>query len=77
MIGRIGIFFLFVGLVAMWIYFATDFSNEPVFLLFLAALGMIFLGIALIRRDYKPPPPSSRFRLFRRKNKSEKQDRES
>jgi hypothetical protein len=57
---RIGIFFLFIGLI-----------DSPAFLLFFAALGMIFLGIALMRKGYTQPPPSERFkswRKFRNKN---------
>lgn len=61
----------------MWVYFATDFSDQPVFLLFLAALVMIILGIAMIRKDYTPPPPSDRFRLLRRMRKKDQQDKES
>lgn len=68
---------MFVGLVSMWVYFATDFSDQPVFLLFLAALVMIILGIAMIRKDYTPPPPSDRFRLLRRMRKKDQQDKES
>ena len=68
---RIGIFFLFIGLISLAIYFASDFGNSPAFLLFFAALGMIFLGIALMRKGYTQPPPSERFkswRKFRNKN---------
>lgn len=68
---RIGIFFLFIGLISMWVYFATDIADNPAFWLFFAALGMIILGIYLMRRGYKPPEPSGRFRLLRRNRKKE------
>lgn len=32
---RIGIFFLFIGLISMWVYFATDIADNPAFWLFL------------------------------------------
>jgi hypothetical protein len=75
MTGRVGIFFVFLGLTSMWVYFATDFSKRPVFLLFIAALVMIIVGISLIRKDYSPPPPSNRFRLLRRMRKKDAKDK--
>lgn len=63
---RIGIFFLFIGLISMWVYFATDFADAPAIWLFFVALGMILLGIYLLRRGYSPPESSGRFRLLRR-----------
>jgi hypothetical protein len=71
---RVGIFFLFFGLVSLAVYFASDFAGAPSFLLFFASLGLIFLGIALMRKGYAPPPPSERFRFLRRMRDREKKD---
>lgn len=70
---------MFIGLISMWVYFATDIANSPAFWLFFAALGMILLGIYLIRKGFSPPEPSGRFRLLRRlrergDNNQEKRD---
>jgi hypothetical protein len=65
------VFFLFLGLISMWIYFATDFAGSPSFWLFFGALGTIILGIFMMRRGYSPPKPSGRFRLLSRNRKPE------
>jgi hypothetical protein len=72
---RIGVFFVLLGGMSMWVYFATDFADAPIYWLFFASLGLLILGIILIRRNYSPPPPSDRFRLLRRRKREEREDR--
>jgi uncharacterized membrane protein len=76
MAGSIGRFFLFIGIVMMMVYFATDLSESPVFTLFFAGLGLIILGIALIRKQHSPPTHSERFRLIRKLVRKEKKEEE-
>jgi hypothetical protein len=76
MTGSLGRFFLFIGIVMMMVYFATDLSESPVFSLFFAGLGLIILGIALIRKQHPPPTHSERFRLIRKLARKEKKEEE-
>jgi uncharacterized membrane protein len=76
MAGSIGRFFLFIGIVMMMVYFATDLSESPVFTLFFSGLGLIILGIALIRKQHSPPTHSERFRLIRKLVRKEKKEEE-
>jgi hypothetical protein len=65
MTGRVGRFLLFLGLVLMVVFFASDLAQSPRFDLFFFGLGAVVVGILLIRSDRKPRPPSRRFRLLR------------
>ena len=65
MSGRIGTFFLFVGLVLLALFFASDLANAPRFNLFFLGLTAVVAGILLRRRGRTPPEPSGRFRLVR------------
>jgi hypothetical protein len=64
--GRIGQYFLFIGVILLIIFFSIDPSAPPVFGLFFWGIGLVGLGLYLIRRDWKKPPPSGRFRLLRK-----------
>jgi hypothetical protein len=63
---RIGIFFLLLGLISLFVFFASDFSQQPIYWLFFVSLGLIFLGIMFARKGYTAPPPSDRFRTIRK-----------
>ena len=67
--GRIGNFFLFVGLFVLIVFFFSDQNENPQLSLFLIGLVATVLGIYLIRKDWKPPTPSSRFRMFKNANR--------
>lgn len=64
--GRVGQFFLFVGVILLVIFFSTDPDTPPLVGFFLWGAGLVLLGLYMIRRDWKAPPPSERFRLLRR-----------
>jgi hypothetical protein len=72
---RIGLFFLFIGLISLVIFFTADHSVYPGVEYFFVGVLFCVLGFALIWRDRKPPQESKRFRLFRRK--MSKAERES
>jgi hypothetical protein len=63
--GRIGQFLLFIALIILIVFFATDQAQEPVFSYFCWGMIFLFSGLFLIWRGRKPPPPSSRFRILR------------
>lgn len=64
--GRVGQYFLFVGVLLLAIFFSTDPGTPPLVGFFLWGAGLVLLGLYLIRRDWKTPPTSGRFRLLRR-----------
>ncbi len=67
-LGRVGLFFLFIGLVLL-ILFAGSGSNRQEglqFGYFCFSLFSFLLAFLLIRKDWKEPGESARFRAFRR-----------
>ncbi len=74
--GRIGQFFLFVGLIMLVIFFATGQNESPSVAIFFGGLILAGLGVYLIWRDWKPKPPSNRFRILRRKAPKKTEDQE-
>ncbi len=74
LIGRIGLFFLFVGVIFMVLFIGTEQTNQPQFLLCFAGLIALGLGAGLIARDVKPAQPVDRFRLIRRIRQKKCQD---
>ncbi len=72
--GRVGQFFLFVGLILLVIFFATDQSQEPQVGWFFGGLLVMGVGVYLIWKDWKPRPPSQRFRLLRMYRKRKEGD---
>jgi hypothetical protein len=64
--GRVGQFFLFVGILLLVIFFSTEPGAPPLVGFFLSGIGLAILGLYMIRRAWKPPPPSGRFRFLRR-----------
>jgi len=78
--GRVGQFFLFVGIILLVIFFSIDPGAPPLFSFFFWGIGLIGLGWYLVRRDWKEPPPSERFRILRKlrgrsKNKNNKEQK--
>jgi len=71
--GRLGEFFLFIGLIVLIIFFATDQSQDPQAWLFFLGLGMLGLGAYFIWKDWKPPAPRQRFKMFRKQEKKKKE----
>ncbi|MFO7623575.1 MAG: hypothetical protein R6V73_04435 [Anaerolineales bacterium] len=64
--GRVGQYFIFVGVILLIIFFSIDPGAPPLFGFFFWGIVLIGLGLYLIRRDWKKPPPSGRFRLLRK-----------
>ncbi len=67
---RIGEFFLFICLVLMILFFASDQGETPMIGLFFASLLSGLLGFYFIRKDWKPPAESARFRMFRKSSQN-------
>lgn len=72
--GRVGQFFLFIGVILLIIFFSIDPEAPPLVSFFFWGIGLAGLGLYLIRRDWKKPPPSERFRLFRKPQRQSEDD---
>ncbi len=64
--SRLGIFFFLFGFIMLVIFFGTDQSQNPEYLLFFGGAPLTALGIFLIWRHRKPPEPTTRFAGVRR-----------
>ena len=69
---QIGQFLIYMGLIALILFFITDQVNNPYYLVFCAGVLIIFLGVTIMWRYRSPVQPSGRFRLLRR-NSEDKQ----
>ena len=74
--GRIGIFFLFIGLILLALFFTTYEAQGPQVGFFFIGLLVTGLGIYFIRKDWKPAPPSGRFRLLKSPSNNKKEEEE-
>ncbi|RPI87030.1 MAG: hypothetical protein EHM41_06440 [Chloroflexi bacterium] len=68
--GRLGQFFLFIGLLLLVIFFLAGKDETPPARFFFAGAFLTGLGTFMIWKDWKPGPPSGRFRLLRGKRKA-------
>jgi hypothetical protein len=64
--GKVGQYFLFLGVLLLVIFFSTDPAAPPLIGFFVWGAVLALFGLYLIRRNWKTPQPSSRFRLLRR-----------
>ena len=74
--GRLGQFFLFIGLLLLVIFFFAGQDETPPALFFFSGAFLTGLGSFMIWKDWKPGPPSGRFRLLRGKSRKKTEDRE-
>lgn len=65
-VGKIGRFFLFVGLILLVVFFAVDQAMHPSYGYFCIGAVLTFLGGMMMIRGHKPPAESMRFRSVRR-----------
>ncbi len=74
-LGRVGQFFLFVGIILLVVFFVSDQNTyfEPGF--FFIGLVLSFLGVYIIWRNWKPASESKRFRMLRRMRKKEEPEK--
>ena len=64
---QIGQFFLVIGVIMLAVFFVTDQSQSPQFLLFFGGLLVIAAGISVMMRNREPSTSeSARFRRVRR-----------
>jgi cytochrome c biogenesis protein CcdA len=63
---KVGQYLLFVGLIILILFFASDQAGEPIFSLFCVGILLIPFGIYMMFRFRKPPAPSDRFSAVRK-----------
>ncbi len=75
---RIGQFFVFIGLIALVIFFASNQARQPAFSFFCGGILLMAAGIFLYMRTPRQPVETGRFRLLRssarKKSKPKKQE---
>lgn len=74
---KVGQYLLFVGLLILVLFFASDQAGQPFFSLFCVGILMIPLGIFMMFRFRKPPTPSDRFASLRRMQERRKTARQA
>jgi membrane-bound metal-dependent hydrolase YbcI (DUF457 family) len=80
MISQIGQFFLFIGLIGLLIFFATDQVHNPAYGFCCGGFLSVLLGVLMIWRTRRPPPTEGRFRILRwlrgRRGKKKEEEKE-
>ena len=66
---RVGQFFFLVGLLVMFVFFASFVTATPHYNLFLIGLGSVLIGAFIMVKSRKPPGESERFRRIRKLRK--------
>ncbi len=61
------------ALILMVIFIASDLAHSPTLSYLFWSVVLLLIGIIFWRRDFAPPPPSDRFRIFRPKPKDKKE----
>jgi uncharacterized membrane protein (DUF4010 family) len=69
---RIGRFFFFIGILLLIVFFNIDQSESASVPIFFSGILLSGLGVFIIWRNWKRPPPAERFRVFRKRNKTPK-----
>ena len=64
--GRLGQFFLVIGLISLVIFITTNRVDNPAYGFFITGLALSLLGGFTIFQDRKPPPPTARFHTYRK-----------
>ncbi len=72
---RFGQFLLYVGLIVLIIFFASDYARQPHLGYLCSGVLLLYLAGILIVRNRKPPEPSQRFRLLRGRRGKEKKSK--
>jgi Na+/melibiose symporter-like transporter len=66
MYRQIGEFFIFIGLILLVIFFASDQNQERAWGYFIVGLALVALGAIMMFRRRGPEIESSRFRTYRK-----------
>lgn len=71
--SKLGRFILFIGLILLVVFFATDQAKHPSYSFFCVGVVAVILGGILMARGQQPPEESMRFRTLRRWREQQKE----
>lgn len=76
--GRVGFFFIFMGLIVLLVFSLTAQADQPNFMVLLIGIVGLILGGVIAWRSRPPPPQDERFRSLRssREKRAEKKKKE-
>jgi hypothetical protein len=66
MFMRIGIFFIMISVIVLFIFVASYQVDDPNYSLLLGGLALIFIGIFMVIRNRRPTEKAERFRTIRK-----------
>lgn len=72
MSSRIGCFFMFLAVLVLVVFMASDVAGTPNLGYLCGGVALLLIGFAFWKSAYTPPPPSGRFRILRGKPKDKK-----
>lgn len=72
MSGRIGQYFLFIGLITLIIYFASEQAQTPDYRFFCSGLVLFLFGAVIWWRAHEPAKDTGRFRILRQRKEKDK-----
>lgn len=64
--NRLATFFLLIGVIMLILFFGTDQSQNPQYILFFGGTPLTALGAWMLWTNRKPPEPTTRFSGLRR-----------
>jgi len=65
--SKIGLFFIYIGLILLIVFFVTDQALHPSYGYFFAGFALLFLGIFMVWKSRAPVEPNTaRFRTMRK-----------
>jgi sugar phosphate permease len=74
--GRVGQFFVFVGIIILVVFFISDHVKAPNYIYFCSGFVLLVLGVYAMWRGRNPPELSGRFGMLKKvKKKENKQER--
>jgi len=69
--GRVGQFFVFVGIIILVIFFVSDRVQAPNYVYFCSGFILLILGVYAMWRGRNPPELSERFGMLKKGKKKE------
>ena len=72
--GRVGVFFILIGLVILLLYIASLQADQPNFTLLCVALAGLISGVVIAWRSRPPPVSDERFRILRHSQSKQVED---
>ena len=72
---QIGQFLIYMGLIALILFFITDQVDDPYYLVFCSGVLIMILGGYIMWKSRSPAPSSGRFRMLHRNAEKRQHDK--